>query len=77
MARPGSWSPKDAATCCLGHPLEALTWLANRHSGLGLGLAAGSFVSLGTITPVQWVEDGPATYRIEVERLGEVAVEVG
>ena len=39
----------------LGHPLDALTWLANRRSRLGLGLAAGSFVSLGSITPVQWV----------------------
>ena len=59
----------------LGHPLDALTWLANRRSRLGLGLAAGSFVSLGTITPVQWVT-APGTFRIEVEALGEVSVTV-
>ena len=60
----------------LGHPLDALAWIANRRSSLGLGLAAGSFVSLGTITPVQWAADGPATYTIEVEQLGKVAVTV-
>ena len=43
--------------------------------GLGLGLAAGTFVSLGTITPVQWVE-GPSLWRIEVEGLGAVSVRV-
>lgn len=59
----------------LGHPLDALTWLTNRRSRLGLGLAAGSFVSLGTITPVQWVA-APGTFRIEVEALGKVSVSV-
>jgi 2-keto-4-pentenoate hydratase len=60
----------------MGHPLEALRWLAERRSALGLGLAAGSFVSLGSITPVQWL-DGPAEARIEVEALGEVRVRLG
>jgi 2-keto-4-pentenoate hydratase len=57
----------------MGHPLEALRWLADRRSALGLGLEAGSFVSLGSITPVQWLA-GPAEARIEVEGLGEVHV---
>jgi 2-keto-4-pentenoate hydratase len=56
-----------------GHPLEALRWLANRLSGLGRGLEAGSFVSLGSITPVQWL-DRPCHTRIEVEALGAVEV---
>lgn len=59
----------------LGHPLDALAWLASRRSALGLGLAAGCFVSLGSVTPVQWV-DAPASYRIEVDRLGAVRVGV-
>src|SRR4051794_10802855 len=59
----------------LGHPLDALAWLANRRSSLGLGLAGGSFVTLGTITPVQWVT-APATFRIEIEALGELGVTV-
>jgi 2-keto-4-pentenoate hydratase len=57
----------------LGHPMDALAWLANRRSRLGLGLEAGTFVSLGSITPVQWVEK-PGTFRIEVEALGAVEV---
>ena len=59
----------------LGHPLDALAWLATKRSSLGLGLAAGTFVSLGTITPVQWV-DGPSHFRVEVGGLGEVALTV-
>lgn len=59
----------------LGHPLDALAWLANHRSARGLGLEAGRFVSLGSITPVHWVS-GPATYRISVEGLGEVGVAV-
>jgi 2-keto-4-pentenoate hydratase len=57
----------------LGHPLDALAWIANRRSTLGLGLAAGDFISLGSITPVQWVE-GKTRYRIEVDALGSVDV---
>ena len=57
----------------LGHPLDALAWIATRRSALKLGLAAGTFVSLGTITPVQWVET-PASYRIEIGELGSLAL---
>ena len=59
----------------LGHPLDALAWLANRRSRLALGLAAGSFVTLGSITPVQWVA-APTMFRIEIEALGEVSVTI-
>jgi 2-keto-4-pentenoate hydratase len=59
----------------LGHPLDALAWIANRRSWLGLGLGAGTFVSLGSITPVQWVE-APALFRVEIEALGGVAVAI-
>ncbi len=55
----------------MGHPLEALVWLADRRAALGRGLAAGEFVSLGTVTPVRWLE-GPVEARIEIEGLGEV-----
>lgn len=58
-----------------GHPLDALTWLANRRRLLGLPLDRDSFVSLGSITPVQWV-DGPGRYRIEIDVLGGVEIEV-
>lgn len=60
----------------LGHPLNALVWLADRYAGLGWTLKAGRFVSLGTITPVQWIT-GPCEVRIQVEGLGGVEVVFG
>jgi len=54
----------------MGHPLNALVWIADRFAGLGRTLEAGRFVSLGTITPVQWI-DGPCRIEIEVEGLGQ------
>ena len=57
----------------LGHPLNALVWLADRYAGLGRTLKAGRFVSLGTITPVQWIA-GACEVEIEVEGLGGVGV---
>lgn len=57
----------------LGHPLKALVWIADRYAGLGRTMEGGRFVSLGTITPVQWIA-GPCEVRIEVEGLGGVGV---
>lgn len=59
----------------LGHPLDALVWLANRYAELGRSLDPGSFVSLGTITPVQWLS-GPCQVDIEIAGLGGCAVEI-
>lgn len=53
----------------MGHPLDALAWLANRYAQLGRSLSAGHFVTLGTITPVQWIEQ-PCQIQIEIEDLG-------
>ena len=60
----------------LGHPLNALVWIADRFAGLGRTLKAGRFVSLGTITPVQWIA-GPCAVAIEVEGLGGVEATFG
>ncbi len=57
----------------LGHPLNALVWLADSFAGRGRTLRAGRFVSLGTITPVQWLTR-PCAVEIEVEGLGDVGV---
>jgi 2-keto-4-pentenoate hydratase len=49
----------------LGHPLAALTWLAN--SGIALaygGLRAGQSVMLGSVTPPIWL-DGPCIVTVE------------
>lgn len=66
---------EDRSSMLMGHPFEALAWLANERARLGQRLAAGSFVSLGTITAAQWL-DGPEQVRIEIERLGAVDLTV-
>ncbi|HEX2528305.1 MAG TPA: fumarylacetoacetate hydrolase family protein [Geminicoccus sp.] len=59
----------------LGHPLDALAWFANRRARLGLAVPNGSVVTLGSITPVFWL-DRPMAVRIEIEHLGAVDVDV-
>lgn len=42
----------------LGHPLEAMVWIANLYSGQGRGLRAGEFVSTGSIADIYWAKAG-------------------
>jgi 2-keto-4-pentenoate hydratase len=44
----------------LGHPLNALLWLANMLSSRGLGLKAGQYVTTGVTTEVYMAERGDA-----------------
>jgi 2-oxo-3-hexenedioate decarboxylase/2-keto-4-pentenoate hydratase len=53
----------------MGHPLEALAWLANLKAELGAVLRAGEFVLLGSIVETQWVDQGD-TVTIELDGLG-------
>lgn len=56
----------------LGHPLDALSWLANnattRASG---GLRAGEFVLLGSLVQTKWLEH-PCEVRVINNPLGEI-----
>lgn len=54
----------------MGHPLEALTWLANRWSARGLSLPAGAFVTLGSVVETVWVSAGDSVLA-EIEGLGQ------
>lgn len=57
----------------LGHPLEALAWLANRLIGQGKTLQGGHVVLTGTLVDPAWLESGVKAAAIEVERLGRAA----
>lgn len=59
----------------LGHPLEALAWLANHCAARGRDLPAGTLVSLGSLTPVQWLSPGDRA-DIEIEGLGALSFSV-
>ncbi len=54
----------------LGHPFEALAWLASSACATAFGgLRAGQVVFLGSVTPPIWL-DGPSTVVVEFDTLG-------
>ncbi len=57
----------------LGHPFEALSWLAGSPAAAAFGgLRAGQVVFLGSVTPPIWL-DGPCEVAVEFDVLGRVA----
>ncbi len=53
----------------LGHPLEALRWIANARAERGRDLKAGDFVLLGSLVETKWVAAGDVV-EIEIQGLG-------
>lgn len=58
----------------LGHPLDALVWLANARASRNMGLKKGAFVTLGSVVKTHWVEAGD-TVEIDFGALGRVSAE--
>jgi 2-keto-4-pentenoate hydratase len=56
----------------LGHPLEALAWLANALAARGRRLKAGEFVLLGSVVETRWVEASDQV-EIEIDGLGSAS----
>jgi 2-keto-4-pentenoate hydratase len=56
----------------LGHPHNALAWLANHLAAAGRGLHAGQIVLTGSLVKTVWLTAGDSVV-IELEGLGEVA----
>ena len=57
----------------LGHPMEALAWLANHCISLGAPLKKGKFIMLGSVVKTVFIEK-PATVSIRFDELGEASV---
>ena len=57
----------------MGHPFEALAWLANHAATTGRPLSEGDVVLTGSIVETRWVEPGDYV-RVEIESLGEASV---
>lgn len=55
----------------MGHPLEALAWLANHLAGDGRGLRTGEFVFTGSVVETKWVDRGDRV-EMEIDGLGRV-----
>ncbi|MDH3737556.1 MAG: fumarylacetoacetate hydrolase family protein [Alphaproteobacteria bacterium] len=62
-----------AGALIMGHPLEALAWLANRLAERGRALKAGEFVTLGSVVPTKWVDQGDLI-EVEMSGLGGVSI---
>ena len=60
---------------CMGHPLDALSWLADHLASVGRGLLRGDVVITGSIITSKFVKAGDAV-RFEVERLGSGELQV-
>jgi 2-keto-4-pentenoate hydratase len=54
----------------LGHPLNALTWLADARARRGNPLRKGMVITTGSIVATQWPKRGE-TVEVEVEQLGK------
>jgi 2-oxo-3-hexenedioate decarboxylase/2-keto-4-pentenoate hydratase len=53
----------------LGHPYEALAWLANSLAARGKHLRSGEVVMLGSVVETQWVNLGDEV-SVEIEGIG-------
>jgi 2-oxo-3-hexenedioate decarboxylase/2-keto-4-pentenoate hydratase len=71
MAINGHEVGSGVGTDVLGHPLDALVWLANDTTARGLSLAEEEFVVLGSLVQTNWVEAGDEVV-IANDPLGEV-----
>ena len=56
----------------MGHPANAVAWLAAKLADRGKGLEAGDLVMTGTLTPILSIQ-GPATYEARFTKLGLVS----
>lgn len=73
MSIEGAETDRGRGREALGHPLEALAWLANDLSRRGYGMRAGQVVTTGTCTGMQYVPDG-GTATADFGDLGTVSV---
>ncbi|MFP6770943.1 MAG: fumarylacetoacetate hydrolase family protein [Alphaproteobacteria bacterium] len=57
----------------LGHPLNALVWLADMRAARGMPLQEGEFVTLGSLVQTVWIEAGDEVIA-EIDGLGRAVL---
>lgn len=73
MAVDGHIIGEGLSAAILGHPFEALAWLANAMNDRGQVLRAGDLVLLGSLVQTHWIDQGQHV-EIMVDGLGEARV---
>jgi 2-oxo-3-hexenedioate decarboxylase/2-keto-4-pentenoate hydratase len=73
MAVDGEIVGEGLGAAILGHPFEALAWLANSLNGRDQYLRAGDLILLGSLVQTQWVGKGQ-TVEITIDDLGTATV---
>ncbi len=72
IAIDGAIQAEGTGADLLGHPMQALAWLANSATARGFGgLRAGQVIMLGSVTAPIWL-DGPCSVTVEFDHLGTV-----
>jgi len=70
----GAETGRGAGSDVLGHPLDAVAWLACALGRRGAVLRAGTLVMTGSLVKTVWIERFPAAARVEIDGLGTAEV---
>jgi 2-keto-4-pentenoate hydratase len=74
--RDGTRVETGKGTDVLGHPLEAVVWLANTLAKQERILKANDVILTGSMTPVYWIGEFPSLVEIELSGIGSCSVEL-